>query len=122
MVVLDVKNFQIALEQLELEKGIPRAKLIEGIEAALAAAYKKEYGTKGQIVGAKFDSKTGKTEFWQVKTVVDKSMILSEEELEQLKKTKEESGEKTEMEIVTAEEKKDVFNLERRSEEHTSEL
>ena len=113
MVVLDVKNFQIALEQLELEKGIPRAKLIEGIEAALAAAYKKEYGTKGQIVGAKFDSKTGKTEFWQVKTVVDKSMILSEEELEQLKKTKEESGEKTEMEIVPAEEKKAVFNLER---------
>ena len=113
MVVLDAKNFQIALEQLELEKGIPRAKLIEGIEAALAAAYKKEYGTKGQIVGAKFDSKTGKTEFWQVKTVVDKSMILSEEELEQLKKTKEESGEKTEMEIVPAEEKKAVFNLER---------
>ncbi len=113
MVVLDVKNFQIALEQLELEKGIPRAKLIEGIEAALAAAYKKEYGTKGQIVGAKFDSKTGKTEFWQVKTVVDKSMILSEEELEQLKKTKEESGEKTEVEIVPAEEKKAVFNLER---------
>jgi len=113
MVVLDAKNFQIALEQLELEKGIPRAKLIEGIEAALAAAYKKEYGTKGQIVGAKFDSKTGKTEFWQVKTVVDKSMILSEEELEQLKKTKEESGEKTEVEIVPAEEKKAVFNLER---------
>lgn len=113
MVVLDAKNFQIALEQLELEKGIPRTKLIEGIEAALAAAYKKEYGTKGQIVGAKFDSKTGKTEFWQVKTVVDKSMILSEEELEELKKTKEESGEKTEMEIAPAEEKKAIFNPER---------
>lgn len=113
MVVLDVKNFQIALEQLELEKGIPRIKLIEGIEAALAAAYKKEYGTKGQIVGAKFDSKTGKTEFWQVKTVVDKSMILSEEELEELKKTKEEFGEKTETEIALAEEKKAIFNPER---------
>lgn len=113
MVVLDAKNFQIALEQLELEKGIPRAKLIEGIEAALAAAYKKEYGTKGQIVGAKFDSKTGKTEFWQVKTAVDKSMILSEEEIEELKKTKEELGEKAETKIIPEEEKKAVFNDER---------
>src|SRR3990167_11485970 len=40
-------------------------------------------------------------------------MIKRKEELEKIKKTKEESGEKTEMEIVPAEEKKAVFNLER---------
>ena len=64
-----------ALEQLEAERAIPKEKIIEAIEAALAAAYKKDYGKKGQIVRARLDMDTGKTDFVQVKIVVDDTMV-----------------------------------------------
>jgi len=50
--------------------------MIEAIELALATAYKKEYGKKGQIIRAKFDINTGTTEFNQVKIVVDESQVI----------------------------------------------
>ena len=64
------------MDQLEEERGIPREKIIEAIEAALATAYKKEYGKKGQIVRAKFDLSSGATEFFQVKVVVDDTKVI----------------------------------------------
>ncbi|OGZ08612.1 MAG: transcription termination factor NusA [Candidatus Lloydbacteria bacterium RIFCSPLOWO2_01_FULL_50_20] len=64
-----------ALEQLEEERGISKDKIIDAIESALAAAYKKDYGKKGQIVRAKLDMDTGKTDFVQVKVVVDDSLV-----------------------------------------------
>ncbi|MDP2736075.1 MAG: transcription termination factor NusA [bacterium] len=75
------------------EKGLPKEKIMELIEQAIAAAYKKEYGTRGQVVRAKMDPKTGKVEFWQVKDVVDEDMIYSEEELEAFKDGKEDEEE-----------------------------
>ncbi|KKT29137.1 hypothetical protein A3G55_04605 [Candidatus Giovannonibacteria bacterium RIFCSPLOWO2_12_FULL_44_25] len=79
--MLDLKNFNAALDQLTAEKGISKEKIMETIDMALAAAYKRDYGKKTQVVRAKFDPATGKAEFWQVKTVVDESMIKSEEEI-----------------------------------------
>jgi N utilization substance protein A len=73
--MLDLKTMKSALEQLEAEKGIAKEKIIDAIEAALAAAYKKDYGKKGQIVRAKLDMDTGKTDFVQVKIVVDDTMV-----------------------------------------------
>lgn len=73
--MLDLKTMKSALEQLESERGIPKEKIIDAIEAALAAAYKKDYGKKGQIVRAKLDMDTGKTDFVQVKIVVDDTMV-----------------------------------------------
>lgn len=64
-----------ALEQLEQERKIPREKIIDAIEQALAAAYKKDYGKKGQIIRATIDIEDGKMEFWQVKIVVDESLV-----------------------------------------------
>lgn len=64
-----------ALEQLEQERGIPKEKVLEAIEMALAAAYRRDYGKKNQIIRASFDPATGGTEFFQVKIVVDKSML-----------------------------------------------
>lgn len=81
--MLDLKTMKSALEQLEAEKGIPKEKIIDAIEAALAAAYKKDYGKKGQIVRAKLDMDTGKTEFVQVKIVVDDTMVRQPEEGEE---------------------------------------
>lgn len=79
--MLDLKTLGMALDQLAEEKGISKDKIIETIEMALAAAYKKDYGEKPQIIRAKFEPSSGKAEFWQVKTVVDESMIKSEEEI-----------------------------------------
>lgn len=73
--MLDLKTMKSALEQLEDERGIPKEKILDAIEAALAAAYKKDYGKKGQIVRAKLDFDTGKTDFVQVKIVVDDTMV-----------------------------------------------
>jgi N utilization substance protein A len=80
--MFDLKVINSVLDQLEEERGIPREKIIEAIEAALATAYKKEYGKKGQIVRAKFDLNSGKTDFFQVKIVVDKSLVRFEDEEE----------------------------------------
>lgn len=82
--MFDLKVIHSVLDQLEQERGIPKEKMLEAIELALATAYKKEYGKKGQIVRASFDMNSGKTEFYQVKIVVDESkVIMSDDEEEQ---------------------------------------
>lgn len=83
--MFDLKAIHAVLDQLEQERNIPRAKVIEAIEASLATAYKKEYGRKSQIINASFDLQSGKVEFYQVKVVVLPEDILSDEEIEEIK-------------------------------------
>lgn len=78
--MMDLKVLNSALQQLEEERGVPKEKIIEAIEQALAAAYKKDYGKKGQIIKAQFDLSSGKTEFSQIKIVVNESMLRPETE------------------------------------------
>ncbi len=78
--MLDLKTFKSALEQLEEERKIPKEKILDAIEQAMAAAYKKDYGKKGQIIRAKFDLDTGKTDFYQVKIVVDETIAKIDED------------------------------------------
>lgn len=77
--MFDLKVINSVLGELEEERGIPRAKVIEAIEAALATAYKKEYAKRGQIIRAQLDLNTGTTEFSQVKEVVDESTVALED-------------------------------------------
>jgi len=102
---IDLKSFTLAISQIAEEKGIPKEKVIETIEQAYAAAYKKDYGKRGQLVKAKISPESGEVKFWQVKLVVDDSMLLSEEELEKLKEKK--------IEKEAAEEEKFRFNPEK---------
>lgn len=83
--MIDLKLLNPLIRQISEERGLPEEKIFEAVEAALAAAYKKEYGKKPQIVRAKIDPQTGEAKFWQVKIVVDKSEILNPEEEENLK-------------------------------------
>lgn len=86
--LFDLKILQSAVEQIESEKGIPAETLWDAIEQSLAAAYKKDYGKKGQVIRAKMDRDTGTVVFTQIKTVVDESSVrpaLTEEELEHLR-------------------------------------
>lgn len=77
---MDLKALQSILSQLETERGIPKDKIIETIQDALATAYKKDYGKKGQIIRAEFNPENGETEFSQIKIVVDETMIKEETE------------------------------------------
>ncbi len=79
---MDQKQFAMAIEQLCSEKGISREKVIETIEAALASAYKKDYGKKGQIIKVKFDEKTGGMEVFQIKTVAEEETEGEVKEME----------------------------------------
>lgn len=79
---MDLSTIKNALEQLAEEKGLSKEKVVESIEMALAAAYKRDYGEHGQIVRAHFDTETGATSFEQVKIVVDESMLRKEKEEE----------------------------------------
>ena len=78
--MFDLKVMNSALDQLEEERGIDRARMLEAIGVALATAYKKEYGKRGQIIRADFDINTGTTVFNQIKLVVDETMIKDDEE------------------------------------------
>lgn len=87
--MFDLKVINSVLDQLEEERGIPREKVFEAIETALATAYKKEYGKRGQIVRATFDINTGTTEFYQVKIIVAEDSIYEAEDRDE---EKEEAG------------------------------
>jgi len=73
-------QFSSAIAQICEEKGIDKDRVINSIEAALAAAYKKDYGKKGQIIIAHMNEDTSETNFKQLKEVVDKTTRMIEEE------------------------------------------
>lgn len=86
---MDIKNFKSALSQIAEERGISAEKIIESIDAAIATAYKKDYGQKGQKIKAKFNPVSGDAKFWQIKLVVDEDMLYTDEEIEEMKENKE---------------------------------
>jgi len=85
---VDIKNFKGALAQIAEERGISPERVIETIEAAIATAYKKDYGEKGQKIKAKFNPISGDVQFWQIKLVVDESMLYTDEEIEEMQENK----------------------------------
>ncbi len=87
---MDLKQLVSAVEQISAEKGISSEKVLGAIESAIAAAYKKEYRKKSEIIRAKFNLKTGDLQFFQVKTVVDPSEVSLEEDLEETPERNEE--------------------------------
>jgi N utilization substance protein A len=78
---MDTQSFNSAIDQICEEKGISKEKVIETIEMAIAAAYKKDFGKKGQNILAKFDLVSGRADIFQVRQVLDKTMIKTEEEI-----------------------------------------
>jgi N utilization substance protein A len=69
--MFDIKQFASAIKQISEEKGIPEASVLETIEAAIAAAYKRDYGKKGQIIKAKLDTESGDLVMTQTHYVVE---------------------------------------------------
>jgi len=78
--MINIKELTKALKQVSEEKGLKIEKAIEVIESSIAAAYKKEYGERGEIIKCELDQKTGALKFWQIKTVVDDSVVRFQDE------------------------------------------
>ncbi len=73
--MIDIKALKQALEVIETEKRIPKAKVLEAVESALAAAYKKEYAGKEQTIKCVLDLDTGVMDFVQTKLIVDETNV-----------------------------------------------
>lgn len=99
---INIKELSSAISQLCDEKGINRDRIMEIVEDALAAAYKKDYGHKGQIIKASFDKEKQSASFYQIKEVVDETTRIMEEEEESESEEKKEEKE-TKMALSEAE-------------------
>ncbi len=114
--MLNIKELSKALKQVAEEKGLDPDKVMEVIESSIAAAYKKEYGERGEVVKCKMDQKTGELNFWQTKTVVDDTMVRFVDEAEEAQAAEAAATEgKKEKEVIIEddEEKLPRFNPER---------
>ncbi len=85
------KDFFVALEDLEKEKGIPQNVFIEALSNALVSACKKQYaGAIGQV-DIRLNPEKGTIEFFIVKNVVDEvndiETEISVEEAQKIKKS-----------------------------------
>ena len=80
MSLFDLKALNSSLEELQQERGISRENVIDALATALAAAYRREYGKRGQIIRASFNPETGDMEFRQAKIVVDETLVRKEDE------------------------------------------
>ena len=94
---MEKQPFISAIEQICEEKGISKEKVMETVEMALAAAYKKEYGRKNQNIRVDFDLEKNAMEVFQIKLVVDKSMLKTDEDEEE--EIEVENGEESEKKI-----------------------
>lgn len=90
-----------AMKQIAEEKHIPIEAVIETIEAALAVAYRKDFGEKNQNVKVEFNAETTASRVFDVKTVVDDEKVKKYEELmaerEKRREEEERTGAKTEL-------------------------
>ncbi len=66
----ETPSFSLAIDQIVAEKGISKEKVLDTIEQALAAAYRKDLGQRGQDIRAEFNEQDGSARIFQVTTVV----------------------------------------------------
>lgn len=92
-----------AIKQICDEKNIKIESVVETIEAALAAAYRKDFGTKTQNIKVKFNPETGGFRAFDVKTVVDDELVLKYEEEKKEKEKRAKMGIQKEKKEETSE-------------------
>ncbi len=79
-----------AAKQICEEKNISLDSVIETIEAALAVAYRKDFGEKNENVKVEFDIKTGGARVFDIKTVVSDEKAALTEQLKEEKRKQDE--------------------------------
>ena len=94
-----------AITFLSEEKGLDPAVVLEALEIALAAAYRKDFGNRQQNVQVKFDAETGDMKVWDEKIIVEdideEVLEKAQEELaDRREKARQEERELTDEEIA----------------------
>lgn len=98
---MSTNNLSAAIKQICDEKNLSMEAVIGAIEAALAAAFRKEFGNKDQNIKAVFNADNGQTAIFDVKTVVeDVDVEAQEAELEKLRERREAGEEIPEEELI----------------------
>ncbi len=100
-------GIKTVIKQICAEKNLDEDAVVETINSALAAAYRKDFGEKNQNIQADFNLDTGEIKVFDVKTVVED---LTEEELaaiEKLKQEREDLREALEKGAITPQEYKE---------------
>lgn len=102
----DITN---AIKQICEEKNLSYEAVLETIESALAAAYRKDFGEKNQNVKVEFDPETAKSKVYDVKTVVEDLPPSALEGATEGEPVSIEAVTKAEKEKETEEAKEDLF-------------
>ncbi len=91
------QEFTAAVRQICDEKGIKPEDVYQTIAAAMASAYRKDFGKPGQKIEAEFDSETGKTKIYKVlevtKEVENEDREISPKDAKKYKKKPKEGDE-----------------------------
>lgn len=98
-VIIMASPIEQAIRQICEEKGLAYESVIDAIESALAAAYRKDFGDKNSNIEVTFDPATADSQIFDVKTVVE-DMDL--EELERLEEERKQRAEELAMQIEEA--------------------
>lgn len=77
-----INPFMAAIDDICQEKGLDSAIILETVEAALAAAYRKDYGKPKQTIRGKLNPETGKAEMFRVWDVIADPDEIKEHEQE----------------------------------------
>lgn len=77
-----VSPFMLAIEDICEEKGLDKSIILETVEAALAAAYRKDYGKAKQIIRAKLDPETGHADMFRIYDIIEDPEEIKEHEHE----------------------------------------
>lgn len=77
-----------AIRQICEEKGLAYESVIDAIQSALAAAYRKDFGDKNSNIEVEFDPATAQSRIFDVKTVVEDMDLAELEKLEEERKTR----------------------------------
>jgi N utilization substance protein A len=96
--------FIAAINQIADEKGLDTTIILETVEAALAAAYRKDYGNQHQVIRAELNPETMEMKMYQVYTVVEDELLEEPESQKILKDARKmrkdaELGEEVEIEL-----------------------
>jgi len=108
-----------AIKQVCEEKNLDYQAVVNTIELALAAAYRKDYGEKNQNIKVIFDPNTSASEIYDVETVVDN--LPAQEEEEMLRRLNDPDYRPEEKDNKKVEEKKEDKKTKRASKEEKEE-
>ncbi|MDH4358535.1 MAG: transcription termination factor NusA [Candidatus Berkelbacteria bacterium] len=80
---MQIAEFMTAIKQLADEKGLSEETILDAVESALAAAYRKDYGKSGQVIKAKLDVSNNSLKIWRALNVIadDEEITNSEAQI-----------------------------------------